>query len=1159
MFRDWKDREQTGGAIQWDVWNDRMKRIYDLVASDFLEDRAHSVLDLGAGQMYLRELLPDNIEYYPVDYLSRCAETLVCDFELHQFPQKRADIVVAAGILHFVSDAEWFLEQVFQHCGKKFVLTDCPLELETDLKKREQVYLWRNHYTYVQLCQLLHKVGFLITHTEKKCYDGRVDQMILVLEKATPEKLPEMVSCTGCGVCAEGCPAAALEMAYDGEGFLRPIFHEKKCIRCGKCLRTCPVLRLETRNSPDPESYAVWAPDEIRLQSSSGGAFSLLALEVLRQDGAVCGARYQPENRLIEHVVIRDAKDLPALRGSKYIQSDIRAIYKQVQEILEHENIPVLFSGCPCQVAALYAYLGREYENLYTVDLLCGGVTAPGLFQKYLEENWDTAKIKNVNCRTKKFGWNSTYITIEYVDGSTKSVHIEKDPFEKLFHSFAGQRECCYACVFSTFPRQGDITLGDFWGVQNYDAALDDGKGTSFVCINNEKGKRLFEQAKGPAVMLRRVPWQYTGTNRLSPFLAERVKLPDTRERFYHLLEIQSYGKAVESAVGGKYDVGVVCNWSGDNYGAQLTQYAFYRVLTDMGLEAVMIERPNMPYPGGNAATARLFRRNPYPSYATHALFEDTDEMRRINDLADIFIVPSDQLWNALFAEKDLFALGYVANNKKKISYATSFGCDPHNWKEDERAREAFFLKQFDAISVREDSGIRILQESFGIKDAEQTLDPVFLHDADFYRELSKCSRYAEKKIGLAAFILDPDESKEQYIRRVCSTLSLESIQICDVNTTTDNGKLWDLPIECNVRIEDLLAVFQKSDFIVTDSFHGVCLAIIFQKDFVAIGNAKRGLARFQSILKQFHLEERLILDLDTVSDVLLQKKIDYSIVEELLNTKRKHSLHWLSEAIRKPKEASLTTYDILDRELLSERSERRKLEMRASKAEQQIEERQNNMDTELLRVNGNIDAINMELLQINQRADVVSAQLTEEIQTSYAVNAELLRINGCIDTVNAELLRVNQRADVVSVQLTKEIQTSDAVNAELLRINGCIDTVNAELLRVNQRADIVSAQLTEEIQTSNAVNAELLRINGCIDAINAELIRINQKIDAINLQLHNTVTQLSADLLENRQRFTEIEERICSLEGSIFFRIERFFVRVLKKIRNFFLKITGR
>ena len=1139
MDKTWITNEASGADIQWDVWNPRMKRIYDLLYPDISDKKIRSVLDLGAGQMYLKSLLPRDAAYYPVDYVKRFPETIVADFKKHQFPQQRADMVVAAGVLCFVPDTDWFFREISAHCNHTFVLSYVPVELEGDIQKREKYYLWENHYSYNELYRMLIRNGFLPVHIEKGRYDVRVEQVILVCQKKRPETLPLFAACHGCGVCAEICPAQAIEMKYDGEGFLRPEPDAGKCTDCGACLERCPAINMEHTNSPDPESCAVWASDELREQSSSGGAFSMLAAGVLEQNGSVCGAKYQPESQSIAHAVIQNISDLPPLRGSKYVQSSVWPAFSQIRQLLEREAEPVLFCGCPCQVAALKSYLGKPYGHLFTVDLLCAGVTPPKRFQQYLQENYDVSQITNVNFRTKKFGWDPYYLSISFRDGSETVVGIDQDPYEKLFHSFAGMRPSCYACAYASFPRQGDLTIGDFWGVQNFDKALDDGLGTSIVTVNSEKGRQLFDLIREKARMIRPVPWQYTGTNRLTPFLSERGKLPSVREHFFHLLQAHSFRDAVERAVNCKYDVGVICNWSGDNYGAQITQYAFYHVLVEMGKDPIMIERPNMPYPGGNAVTANLFRKNPYPSYATCPLFDELSQMRAVNQYADTFIVPSDQLWNALFAEKDLFALGYIANNKKKIAYATSFGCDPHNWSEDDRAREAFFLGQLDAVSVREDSGVRILRESFGVDGAERTLDPVFLCPRAFYEGLCAKGQYSAAG-HLAAFILDPSPEKALCVRDICSRKRIDSIQISDTFGLEDKEKQWDLPTEHSVFAEDLLAVVRNSAFVLTDSFHGVCFAIIFHRPFLAIANKKRGLTRFQALLRLLHLEDRLVEDLSHVDDDLLDKPIDYVSVDAILEEERNRSLQWLADAFRMKKEADLTAYDILDEKLYQFGCGLRKWEQQFQDAWLETDGRIGGIDTELLRVNQNIDAVNSELLRINQTTDAINSELLRMNQSADVVNGELLRINQTTDGINSELLRMNQSADAVNGELLRMNQSADAVNGELLRINQATDGINTELLRMNQNAD--------------AVNGELLRINQTTDDINTELLRMNRNADILNIRLQEIADAAAgreAQLQELTQTLAETSERLARIERSFWYRLGRAITWLPRKLRT--------
>ena len=1180
MENNWILNELRGGTIQWDSWNPRMRRIFDLVYPDIMNHEYTSVMDLGAGQMYLKDLLPSDIAYYPVDYLARCPETLVYDFNKHEFPEQKADLVVAAGIMHYVQDTDWWLKEIQEHCGKTFVLTYTPVELEGDIKKREELFLWGNHYSYTELYECLIKHGFLPVHVEKGNYDNKwTEHVILVLKKSEAANLPDLASCSGCGICAMECPASAIQMRMDREGFARPEFDSEKCIGCQKCMRKCPSLNIDASNQMNPDTYAFWADEDVRSKSSSGGAFSVLADAVLKKGGYVCGAAYDKYRHSISHMIVQDEAGLCRLRGSKYVQSDIQPVLEPIKRLLETQGAPVLFTGCPCQIAALKAYLGKSYDQLYLADLLCAGVTAPQVFTEYLEDSYDLDRISNVNFRTKQNGWDPFWLTVTYDNGEQSVVGIATDPMEQLFHSLSGMRQSCYACVFSAFPRQGDLTMGDFWGIQNYDAVLDDNKGTSFVSVNNEKGRKLYEMLEQNAAMIKPVPWQYTGTNRLFPFLSERSKMPETREYFYHLREKRSFGEAVNRALQMKFDVGVVCNWSGDNYGAQITQYAFYHVLTRMGLEPIMIERPKMPWPGGNDSRAGLFRMNPYPSYAMCPLFSDIEEMRAINNYADTFIVPSDQLWNALFAEKDLFALGYIANNKKKISYATSFGCDPHNWSEDERAREAFFLKQFDAISVREDSGIRILRESFGVSDAVQTLDPVFLCEDDFYDELCKKSRYSENRGHIAAFILDPNPEKAELIRKLSRKTGKPSFQITDSYKREERAKQWDLPVEMNVFTEDLLAVIKNSDYVITDSFHGVCFAVLFRKPFLAIVNQQRGMARFLSILRLFHLEDRLIFAVEEADTDVLEKPVDYSLVEAVLHKERKKSLEWLKNALQMPKKADLTAYDILDEKLYQRGKDLEKYKEQNKGIFAGIDNRLVNIDKELLRVNQNTDAVNSELLRVNQNIDAVSSELLRINKNTDLIDSELLRINQNADAVNRELLSVNKRQDATNKELLRINQNTDAVNSELLRINQNMDAVSSELLRINKNTDLIDAELLRINQNADAVNAELLRINQRGDAFNEEILKLRNVIDEYNssflltkkefeelysiqeneLELYrNTLEKQTKRIREMSSKIEMLSDRLERLEKSLWQRFGRLILWIPQKILNAIEALTN-
>ena len=189
--------------------------------------------------------------------------------------------------------------------------------------------------------------------------------------------------CTGCGACYNKCPKDAIRMEYDTEGFLFPIIDENKCVNCGLCLQSCAVRNSQYKNEKEPECYAMWASDEIRAVSSSGGMFTILANYILEQDGYVCGAAYTEGYTAVEHIIIHEKDDLTKLRGSKYVQSNTKRVYREIQQLLDENNL-VLFTGCPCQVAGLYAYLGKYYDKLYTADLVCHGVPSPKFMKSLL-------------------------------------------------------------------------------------------------------------------------------------------------------------------------------------------------------------------------------------------------------------------------------------------------------------------------------------------------------------------------------------------------------------------------------------------------------------------------------------------------------------------------------------------------------------------------------------------------------------------------------------------------------------------------------------------------------------------------------------------------------------------------------------------------------
>ena len=300
------------------------------------------------------------------------------------------------------------------------------------------------------------------------------------------EILPEE-RCCGCAACFNSCPVDAIEMRENRDGFLYPYVKEEVCINCGKCVRACPELTPKFSNREEPACFAAYAEDEVRMKSSSGGFFTLLAENVLKTGGCVCGVAMDEEFSA-EHRIICSAEELGKLRGSKYVQSRVGTVYREIKKLLD-EGKHVLFSGVPCQVAGLKGYLHRNYENLFTVDVVCHGVPSPGVFRKYRTEKYGK-NLKSFQFRTKEFGHNCNHCIATLKNGKRIVGNQANDAYERAFHGSLMLRSSCGECSFAPLPRQGDLTLGDFWHIAKYNPGFASEKGVSLVLINSEKWEK---------------------------------------------------------------------------------------------------------------------------------------------------------------------------------------------------------------------------------------------------------------------------------------------------------------------------------------------------------------------------------------------------------------------------------------------------------------------------------------------------------------------------------------------------------------------------------------------------------------------------------------------------------------------------------------------
>ncbi|MBR3928254.1 MAG: Coenzyme F420 hydrogenase/dehydrogenase, beta subunit C-terminal domain [Clostridia bacterium] len=314
--------------------------------------------------------------------------------------------------------------------------------------------------------------------------------------------------CCGCGACQNACPRDAITMKADERGFVYPQINSDLCVECKACLKVCGYQTNPPKAEPRA-CYAAAAKDaEILQNSSSGGIFSVLAAKILNHGGVVYGAALQwvQDKAATKHMRIETLGDLSAFQGSKYVQSEIGAAYQQCKRDLQIGK-EVLFSGTPCQIAGLLAYLGQPFERLLTVEVICHGVPNAQMFQDFLNvlEAREKKKIADFRFRHKKKGQGTDVrITYRLPDGNVRYV-VNNGHLFSYMHYFLNAsiyRSNCYSCPFATKERVADITLGDFWGFhEEYplvpsESGLDNSRGVSCVLVNSSKGQTAFEKCR---------------------------------------------------------------------------------------------------------------------------------------------------------------------------------------------------------------------------------------------------------------------------------------------------------------------------------------------------------------------------------------------------------------------------------------------------------------------------------------------------------------------------------------------------------------------------------------------------------------------------------------------------------------------------------------
>lgn len=784
--------------------------------------------------------------------------------------------------------------------------------------------------------------------------------------------------CAGCGACTSICPVSAITMTRDSEGFLTASIDQEACIHCGLCEKTCPVLHPDYSND-EPVCYAMAASTEERMDSSSGGIFPLLAHQTILDGGIVFGAVWNDDFS----VSIKSAQtdeELAPLRKSKYVQACTENTFNEARDALR-QGRKVLYSGCPCHIAGLKARLGDDAlnENLLTVDVVCHGTPAPAVLQKYLDERFGLDNVANLSFRDKAtFGW-STREHVELVDGS--QVNSNPSPFMEAFNPCLIMGHCCGECPFSRLPRQADLTLGDFWGIDKFRPDLNDQLGLSVVLASSERGRSALERIRDQLIINEEVPLEWaTDVNKT---IIHPYPNHSGRKHFYSAMHLKPFEELRDNSLMHHYDIGVVGLWYGINFGSILTYYALYVALRSCGYDVVMLPRPEGLWPDYFGSFDTIAQRFMWDHCNVFLPYMDREEYILANESCDQFVVGSDVVWShricGSFVDQ-FFFLDWVKRDRKKVSYAASLA-DGLYGPEAYVQKALYHLGLFDAISVRETSGVDQLTKLTGREDIANTLDPVFLCNRAVYDGIMDEEPEAQSESNFVFSYILRDDLRDLKRRVIAMAKELHNATLRITGDANDlptaRSIVADVACPHDEFLEEMtvplwLRSVRDCAFYVGDSYHAACFSLIYHVPFAIVYSPNDyAFKRIESLLTLLGLESRLITEYSTKEQiqVALEGVIDWEHVDEILGIERARSLAWLQGALKLPKrQLSVGDYlhdDELDRRLYVAR-EMRALREEASRLQGEIDARQN----EIVERQGEIEALREEVRRSQEVRD---------------------------------------------------------------------------------------------------------------------------------------------------------------------------------------------
>lgn len=710
--------------------------------------------------------------------------------------------------------------------------------------------------------------------------------------------------CYGCGACYNTCPVNCIEMVMNAEGFFEPKIEADVCIGCGKCKQVCIANEGHSNNlnNVEPLIYGLVSEEKLLRQSSSGGAFSMLAEYIINiRGGVVFGAAWN-ENFLVEHVAAETEQELGKMKLSKYVQSSTRHTFKEVKKFLKADRY-VLYTGTPCQIAGLYQYLKDDAsDKLITVDLICHGIPSPGIFEKYIKERFgDVDDIKAIEMR-KRDGWTSC-INVYYKNGEEDFNESKKDAFQLAFHQDLILRKTCYNCKYASVPRIADITIGDFWNVKKFNIGKEFEVKSSVLIANNSRGEALISLSAVNTqykfqicnLNIKGITVKQLNKNIYTPIVGE-TKI-EKRDKFYSYYQRMAFKEAVYNVLF-PHCVGLLLYMS-DNYGSCATNYALYKSIEKMGFTPIILNNL-VSIKGVSSNFAKKYLR-------LSSKFFDTGNYKDIEAFCNSYVIGSDQSvrWDfgLVYNNYEWLFMAFAGKNKRKIAYAVSYG--PDRKLEDVLIKDMYTqcFERFTDFSVREDFAVNMSMREFGRK-ADWVIDPVFLIDREEYEKLTLKSGVKFEKPYMLAYLRYYSAQKVDLIRRQAKNKGLKLVVICDAGGFSRLKEEYALDeIVEKPEFVDWLSYYAHAEYVITDSFHGTCFSIIFHKKYVSLMAGTVG--RFTSLAKNLGASSPEDLCIYSSENELLEledifKTINYDLVDNEILKERKRCLEWLHTALTK-------------------------------------------------------------------------------------------------------------------------------------------------------------------------------------------------------------------------------------------------------------------